>query len=248
MVVCSDPKTEMWSPDFSSSGLQNPLWARIKFSNTTVVNSLEWTEWERNPVQVILCDACGTSGCAAGGYVHVSRLEDFVLLTAPQIADDDDWATSQYAPHHALEELGAIAIPNMVWDKWRSAFSSLPAQSAFSEATGRALADAWALGPGRPKRIERLMAMLRRRTIACDILAPEVAVSRVRYWLDYLLTFADGPPPAKLMTPSEVGARLETLYFDGPHSEDWVALAVGNESDYIVLDREHILVLAESQE
>ena len=86
--------------------------------------------------------------------------------------------------------------------------------------------------------------MLRRRSLACDSLAPDVAVSRVEHWLKYLLSFADIPIPAMLKSPSELGTKLETFYFDGPSGEDWLALALGSETDYVVLDSEHVLVPA----
>jgi len=86
--------------------------------------------------------------------------------------------------------------------------------------------------------------MLRQRTLACDSLAPDVAVRRVEDWLNYLLSFASVPFPVTLKSPGELGAKLETLYFDGPSGEDWVALALGSERDYVVLDDEHVLALS----
>ena len=86
--------------------------------------------------------------------------------------------------------------------------------------------------------------MLRHRTLACDSLAPDVAIRRVEDWLNYLLSFASVSVPVTLKSPGELGAKLETFYFDGPRGEDWLALALGSETDYVVLDSKHVLVLA----
>lgn len=246
MTICGASKTETWSPDFSSSGQPNPSWTRVRFGGGILVNTLEWANWVENPVQLIVCDACGTEDCASGGYVHVSRLADFVLLTAPQVSLDDDWSKTQYAPLIALESLGAIAIPDSTWANWRAAVPGMPDSSIFPPATGRALAEAWALGPGRPKNVERLPALLHHRLVGCDTLTPESAICRVEHWLNQFLSRAGIPLKASVVTPAELGVTLETLYFDGPGSEDWLALALGTETDYIVLDNEHVLVLAES--
>jgi len=83
MVLCDQPIIEKWSPDFSTSGVPDPHWTRLRHGQTVLCNSLEWIEWSGNPVQVELCDACGTVGCASGGYVHVSAFGNVVLWTMP---------------------------------------------------------------------------------------------------------------------------------------------------------------------
>jgi hypothetical protein len=82
----TSPLVEQWSPDFSSSGLPNPIWTRVKFRGAELYNSLEWTEWNRNPVQVQICDTCGNARLPSGGYVHVSAVQDILLWTAPHNA------------------------------------------------------------------------------------------------------------------------------------------------------------------
>jgi len=139
MTICGESKTETWSPDFSSSEQPNPTWTRVRFRGAILANTLECVEWAENPVQFIVCDSCGTQDCASGGYVHVSRLADFVLLTAPQVGADDDWARTQYAPHVVLETLGAIAIPASMWANWRALIPGMPDPSIFPPANGQSL-------------------------------------------------------------------------------------------------------------
>lgn len=81
MFVCDQLRTEVWHPDFSTSKQASPAWTRVTCRGLQITNSLEWADWEENPVQVILCDACGHQGCASGGYVHVSHLQRPVIGT-----------------------------------------------------------------------------------------------------------------------------------------------------------------------
>src|SRR5258708_21087094 len=117
MVFCDQPTLEKWSPDFSTSGLSNPLWTRVKYSGVELCNSLEWADWTVNPVQVQICDACGTLGCASGGYVHVSTLQDVVLWTGPQCREIIEPVTLTAT---ATERFGSVMIPRGVWDSFRS--------------------------------------------------------------------------------------------------------------------------------
>jgi len=90
MVFCSSPSFETWSPDFSSSELTNPTWTRLRLDRTELCNSLEFVDWINNPVQVQICDACGTVGCASGGYIHLSTIGEFVIWTRPQLSNATD--------------------------------------------------------------------------------------------------------------------------------------------------------------
>src|SRR5262245_57164587 len=110
MKICSDIGLEKWRPDFSSSGQKSPTWTRSRCEGVELFNSLESTTWTENPVQVVLCDACGHEGCASGGYVHVSRLGDFVLWTTPQIDAEDEWKATQYYAAWPLRRFGSLAI------------------------------------------------------------------------------------------------------------------------------------------
>ena len=70
------------------------------------------------------------TGCAVGGYVHVSRDDDFVLWTAPQVDPDDEFAAHQYTPSEFILRHGAVAIPIDIWEQWRERFN-VPAADTF---------------------------------------------------------------------------------------------------------------------
>ncbi len=142
MLVCHDPELVAWRPDFSSSGQSDPDWTLVRCRGERLTNALNWVEWSENPVQVELCEECGVDGCAAGGYVHVSRHEDDLLWTAPHVDTDDEFELHQYAPSVAILRHGAVVIPVAVWESWRERFNLPPAQ-AFPAAEPRDCEAAW---------------------------------------------------------------------------------------------------------
>ena len=97
----------------------------MRCNGERLTNALNWVEWDENPVQVELCEECGVDGCAVGGYVHVSRDEDYVLWTAPQVDTDDEFETHQYTPSEVDPRHGAVAIPIAIWEQWRERTSNI---------------------------------------------------------------------------------------------------------------------------
>ena len=244
MLFCPAPELESWSPDFSSSECPNPTWMRLRKGRTELCNSLEWTDWSTNPVQVQLCDACGCVGCAAGGYVHVSTLHGFVIWTMPQLPDQVELAEARCFPATALKVLGAIGFPDDTWASIRASVPDVPAASTFPQANGRALAEAWALGPDRPTKLRDLLPMLRARLLGADTLEVGAAIHWVQHWLDWFSNVADSTVAGTIGAPEVHDGQIETFYFDGPSKEDWPALARHGEMYVPVLDRDHVFLPA----
>lgn len=241
MKICSDIALEKWTPNFSSSGLVSPTWTRARCEKVELFNSLEWIGWADNPVQVVLCDACGHEGCAVGGYVHVSRLGDFVLWSRPQVDAEETWEVAQYEAAWPLKRFGAIAIPKDAWEQWR-AVASLPEINALQQANGGAIFDAWFLAPARSRSVDEIVPMLKDGLLGTDSLELADAIERVARWIGRLKDSSVSFANASLRSPTAIGARIETLYFDGPADEDWPALAIIDGVDYPLLDRDHVLV------
>jgi hypothetical protein len=231
MFVCDQLRTEVWHPDFSTSSQVSPTWTRVTCRGVEITNSLEWAYWLENPVQVILCDACGTEACASGGYVHVSRLPRHVLWSAPQAEPDEVL--------RFLHRLGALAIPIETWNEWSTTIHELPHADRLAPANYAAIADAWILGPARST--DTILAHLQERLQGGDTLEKEPAIALVEQTLTWLRTNAQTSFDRPLVALEEVGARLETLYFDGPAELDWPAFAFTASDPYIVLDREHLV-------
>ncbi|HET7433153.1 MAG TPA: hypothetical protein VFN10_00425 [Thermoanaerobaculia bacterium] len=227
MFVCGELQTEVWQPDFSSSGQTSVPWTRVRCGSHAITNSLQWVEWSENPVQVLLCESCGIEGCAVGGYVHVSRLGDYALWSAPQISDDSE-------PAQFLRTLGALAIPMATWTQL------LPGVSHLAPANHAAVADAWILGPGRSA--TSIIAFLEAKLAGGDTLSKAEAIALVERTLTSFRARATSPFEQPLLTLAESGARMETLHFEGAPKLDWPAFAFADGATYAVLERSGIIV------
>jgi hypothetical protein len=222
MFVCEELRTETWRPNFSGSGQDDPTWTRVLCRNFVITNSLEWVLWRKNPVLVVLCEACGDAGCASGGIVHVSRLDRHVLWSAPQ-DDRVDHAAG------FLRSRGALAIPIETWNGW-----PVPRAEQLVIANHAAVADAWVLGAGRAP--ASIVALLKERLVGGDTLEKDAAIALVERVLAGCQAKADAPFEQPLLSIADAGARIETLYFDGPRELDWPAFAFAGGTMYLALD------------
>ncbi len=84
--------------------------------------------------------------------------------------------------------------------------------------------------------------MLRACLLGCDTMEPGEAIDRVHRWIERLSADAATPIAGVLRKPAEVGAQIETLYFDGPSEQDWPALAIRGSADFLLLDHEHAFI------
>jgi hypothetical protein len=225
MLLCDRTSIEKWSPDFSTSELSNPVWTRVKYVQTVLCNSPEWTPWSANPVQVEICDACGSVGCASGGYVHVSALGDVVLWTLPGHLTAIDAEEPGPFPATAIEKFGSVAFPVGVWEAFRTAAVEVPKIESLNRADGRALHDAWAVGQTLPKALDQLMPLLRACLLGADTLEVAEAIHWIEHWLRWFDERARTEVQGVLTSPEIADATIEKLYFDCPRMADWAGLA-----------------------
>lgn len=245
MIACDDAVLEQWHPDFSSSSQRNPSWTRATCSGVLLCNSLEWVRWLDNPVQVVLCDACGYDGCASGGYIHISRLGNHLLWTRPQINESDAWERDQYQAAWPLRRFGAVILTLATWTQWREFVPDLPEPNELPLATGREMLDAWLLGARGQRRVassSELISALRGQVLASDSFAADVAINRVESVLAELSGLEARSAPGRLARATDVGAQVEVLYFDGPAEEDWAALALIGSRVIPAFSREWVFV------
>ncbi len=126
MIVCSTLRFDAWRPDFASSGLSNPIWTRVWFKKMLLCNGLEGVDATTNPIQTLICEQCGISGCQQGGYVHLSRLDGLVLWSAPVLDEPEPWEIRHFRAPNVVLDHGALAIPAEQWRKLRNINPGLP--------------------------------------------------------------------------------------------------------------------------
>jgi hypothetical protein len=223
MLFCDHPTLDVWTPDFSTSGLANPTWTRAKCGALELCNSLEWADWGPNPIQVQICDACGTPGCASGGYVHISTLKDVVLWTMPR-RETSEALEGQLFPASSVARFGAIAFPKSVWTSFHEAALEVPETGALPRSDGQSVCDAWIDGPTRHSN-DDVVDWLRARLLAADNLDVPAAIQSIEQWIGWFQERARVEIDGSILPVENAGAVIEKLYFDGPGAEDWPALA-----------------------
>lgn len=102
--------------------------------------------------------------------------------------------------------------------------------------------DAWAVGQSRPRDVNRLLPMLRACLLASDTMEAADAVTWIERWLRWFEQHASVAVSGVSASPASVGATLERLYFDGPGTEDWTALARVGDSFVPALGPNHIFM------
>jgi hypothetical protein len=248
MLVVELADVESWTPNFASSGQANPKWTRVRASGTEICDTLEGVEWLDNPVQVTLCDACGTPECASGGYTHISRVGPDLLWTAPQLDSDDAFEVDRRRTSFPVAHRGGLLIPEVEWRRWQKAVDTLPSTTTFPHANRRAIADAWRMGVvGRLRAgsVSDISSCLREYALASDSMELADAVATVRRLVEWALRSPEAPAQGQLVRASDFGTRVEVIYTDGKHEEDWPAFGHVGSRLAFALGREHVFVPAD---
>jgi len=147
-----------------------------------------------------------------------------------------------FFPATAVEKFGSVAFPVGVWEPFHLAAAEVPAAGSLARADGRVLRDAWAVGQTRPKAIERLVPMLRACLLAADTLDVADAIRWIEHWLRWFDERAGNAVEGVLTSPASTGATIEKLYFEGPGTADWIALARLRDSFVPALGPNHIFM------
>ncbi|GEJ55958.1 hypothetical protein [Anaeromyxobacter diazotrophicus] len=120
---------------FASSGQGTNEDLVLHADDQELVNMLRLVDWSEDPVQVVVCDACGTVGCATGNYVAVRRLADYVVFappTRPYEETADETEKVQYLEPWFIRKRGVPLVPVAEWDRLRNDGFPLPSSESMS--------------------------------------------------------------------------------------------------------------------
>jgi hypothetical protein len=98
--------------DFSSAGLGRHSTTSILFDGVEIVNALDLVasddhEREGEPVQLIVCDHCGTPGCGSGNRVAFRRFDQgLVIMPAFDVMVPGEWERTEYGPPYFMRKHG----------------------------------------------------------------------------------------------------------------------------------------------
>jgi hypothetical protein len=119
--------------DFGSSGQATHQDLGLHADGHELANMLRLVDWDDNPVQLLLCEACGTVGCASGGYVAPRRLGPYVVLAPSTEAPEGGSVERQRHFDHLLlrKRRQVPLIPVEEWKRLRMASGRVPDAEGF---------------------------------------------------------------------------------------------------------------------
>lgn len=111
MWIVEKIETRSHEMDFGSSGLGRNTATSLIADGIEIVNALDLldlTEDADEPIQLIVCDHCGTPGCNSGNRVSFRRLEDGVLfIPSFDAMARGSWEADEYGPPSFIHKKGA---------------------------------------------------------------------------------------------------------------------------------------------
>jgi hypothetical protein len=132
------PTIEHTVLDFTHSGQARMPASRLVQDGRVIFNAIELIDWQPDTFQAILCEACGTPGCASDGWVSLRFSAGFVLLIR---AFGEMFYSSQaqieYAPPAWLRERGAAYLTNDTYDQLRASLQGLPSRDSLRQLGSR---------------------------------------------------------------------------------------------------------------
>jgi hypothetical protein len=110
-----------------SSG-QNSIEVTELFADETrISNGVELNNWGDDPVQLIVCDGCGTIQCNSGNWAMLRKAGKFVLFI-PSFEDmlQGDWEFDEFAPPYFMKKLGAVILTEEQYKELRRLVPQIP--------------------------------------------------------------------------------------------------------------------------
>lgn len=113
--------------DFSSSGQGRRSATAIETIGVRLFNAIELICFEATATQVEVCECCGISHCAPGGWVAFRRIADRVVwIPAWDKMETGAWEQAEYRPPSFLRDKGVPVFGAAIWEQLRSFHGSLP--------------------------------------------------------------------------------------------------------------------------
>ena len=240
--ICFAP----WQPDLTSANLPSPGWTKMILGDYVVCNSLEWTTWDKNPIQVLICEDCGTSGCKSGGYVELSKIGDHLLWTDPTFGLHDEAQRNQLGTLRAVSRHGALAFSIKDWQRWQEIHPTLPKPENIPVTTRRQLAAAWLSTLKGLPRIKDLQDLPILMGDAVVNPLPQSTMDFAAMLRSLVLWVSDEPEAqvAGMLSSAEcASATVLSAYYEGTY-QPWLGLALMGTRATMAFGAKHILLPA----
>ena len=127
MWEITKPVIERVVLDFSSSGQPETRVSRLMQDGQVIFNAIELIDWTPSPFQAIVCETCGTPGCASGGWLNLRSTGELILLL-PVFGEMSEPRHSrvEYAPPSYFLDEGVPYLTRLAYDRLQITLPQLP--------------------------------------------------------------------------------------------------------------------------
>jgi hypothetical protein len=209
--------------DFSSSGQASRDVTQVVIHGAVFANAVELTQWDDDPIQVIVCESCGIEGCEPGGWLAARTMGTCaVFVPAFDRMLEDEQGRSEYAPPKYVSTDGVPAFMPNVFAKLSALCWGLPALEQLRPLTGRDLVRAlqWDAPLRCLGRFPEAPQLVRDAMLAASDGDPKDVSGELASLLASLMKV-----DAVELRPCEPDERVVSLFLDGPGCPEWPVLA-----------------------
>lgn len=142
MWTSANFKTYTKQFDFTSSGQGKVTYTALTIGGTDFMNMVEALEGEIDDNQIfqtIICDHCGTFGCASGNWVALRQMDDFIFFIPAFEALLDDPTKGEYEPPYLLRQKGAYWLTAQDYEAFKKLVPALDKQKSIKKLTASEL-------------------------------------------------------------------------------------------------------------
>lgn len=210
--------------DFSSSSQGRCVATKIEAAGVRLFNAIERVDVEPTATQVEVCEGCGYSHCAPGGWVALRRIGDHVVwLPAWDEMERGAWEESEYGPPSFLRTKGAPVFGPTNWERLRALHAGLPACASLPGINSREAVRLcqWS-APGRILGEYPLEPRLRRDLV---ITVTDGGLAEEATTLDACLRAYFGTERQMAFAPGHAAVRPIEFWLDLPGTPGWSRFA-----------------------
>jgi len=141
----------MWTPkkitskteiiDFTSSGQGVVDVTAIYIDNDILSNACERVDLTQDPYQFIVCNSCGYTQCASGGWLSIGKLVDTVFFyPAFTTMQEGEWEYNEYTPPSFIAKKGILYISRNNYKTIQASLKYLPSFDKLKRLTSNEIA------------------------------------------------------------------------------------------------------------
>lgn len=234
MIIAGQLKLESWNnkPDKDWTWSD---WTRLKCGELELSNCIEFTDWERDPLEPIVCTICGTSGCGPSHLIHLVRTENQLLWMRPY-ESDRYWVEAELESHSIADTL---MIHRADWDEIAQQSHHLPKFESIRRISSRDLLELWRqqLPPCiKPRNGDSYPRHFLMNCIASHPRELDDAMQLAFPLLEGNFG-SDSPLAGEFLEVHSADERVQTFYFDAEPFTEWRAFLCEPPHQLVIANR-----------